>query len=152
MRWLESNDLGAVLIALIGAMVTLLSGGKIREMISPTKPAPSPDMAEIKGALISDKSAERIVQSSDAFTAAAMMLKTSIDRDVEAKTALTKALMATNASAERMIEANSGNLDVIRANTAAANAVASEAHDLRDRIGELAKELEIQSRLRRSKE
>lgn len=141
MRWLESNDLGAVLIALIGAMVTLLSGGKIREWVSPSKPQPAPDMAEIRGALISDKAADRVVQSADAFTAAATMMKTSIDRDVEAKQALTKALMAA-------IDANAGNLDVIRANTAAANAVAEQAHDLRDVIGDLAKELEIQSRLK----
>lgn len=152
MRWLESNDLGAVLIALIGAMVTLMSGGKIREMVSPTKPAPSPDMAEIKGAIISDKAVDRIVQSFDGVTAAATMLKSAIDRDVEAKQALTKALSATNASADRMMEATGSNLEIIRANTLAANAVAGEAHDLRDAVSDLAKELEIQSRLGRRKE
>lgn len=143
MRWLESPDLSGVLIAFFAMLGTVMGGGTITQLLGrkkaqPEKPA---EFAEIKGALISDKAAERVVQSSDAFTAAATMMKTSIDRDVEAKQALTKALLA-------MIDANAGNLDVIRANTAAANAVAEQAHELRDVIGDLAKELEIQSRLK----
>lgn len=105
MRWLESSDLGLVLVAAIGAMVTLLTGGKVREATS-KKPDASPpsEFAEVKGALISDKAAERVIQSADAFTAAATMLKIAIDRDVEAKQALTKALNANSASMDRNSE------------------------------------------------
>ena len=143
MRWLESPDLSAVLIAFFAMLGTVMGGGTITQLLGRKKAATEKpaEFAEIRGALISDKAAERVVQSSDAFTAAATMMKISIDRDVEAKQALTKALLA-------MIDANAGNLDVIRANTAAANAVAERAHDLRDVIGDLAKELEIQSRLK----
>ena len=143
MRWLESPDLSAVLIAFFAMLGTVMGGGTITQLLGRKKAATEKpaEFAEIRGALISDKAAERVVQSSDAFTAAATMMKISIDRDVEAKQALTKALLA-------MIDANAGNLDVIRANTAAANAVAERAHDLRDVIEDLAKELEIQSRLK----
>lgn len=101
MRWLESNDLGLVLIALIGLIGSIFTGSKVRD-VTGKKPANLPkEFAEVKGALISDKAAERVIQSSDAFTAAATMLKTAIDRDVEAKQALTKALNENSASLDR---------------------------------------------------
>lgn len=149
MRWLESPDLSAVLIAFFAMLGTVMGGGTITQLLGRKKAAQDKpaEFAEVKGAIISDKAVERIVQSFDGVTAAATMLKTAIDRDVEAKQALTKALTASAAMAERAMEAGGGNLDVIRANTQAANAVATEAHDLRASIDDLSKELEFQSRM-----
>lgn len=103
MRWLESPDLSAALIAFFAMLGTILGGGTVTQMLNRKKnPAnPPPEFAEVKGALISDKAAERVIQSSDAFTAAATMLKTAIDRDVEAKNALTKALTENSRSLDR---------------------------------------------------
>lgn len=115
MRWLESNDLGLVLIALIGLIGSIFTGSKVRDVTGKKVPAaPPPEFAEVKGALISDKAAERVIQSSDAFTAAATMLKTAIDRDVEAKQALTKALNANSASLDRNSDVSQDMRDEIR--------------------------------------
>lgn len=117
MRWLESNDLGLVLIALIGLIGSIFTGSKVKDVTSkkPDKEAPNPqEFMEVKGALISDKAAERVIQSADAFTAAATMLKIAIDRDVEAKQALTKALNANSASMDRNSEVSQDMRENIR--------------------------------------
>ena len=150
MRWLESPDLSAVLIAFFAMLGTVMGGGTITQLLG-RKKAPTekpPEYAEVKGAIISDRAVDRIVQSFDGVTAASTMLKSAIDRDVEAKQAMTKALAALTVMMERMMEAHGGNLDTIRANTVAANAVATEAHDLRASIDDLSKELEFQSRMK----
>lgn len=154
MRWLESPDLSAVLIAFFAMLGTVMGGGTITQLLGRKKAATEkpPEFAEVKGAIISDRAVDRIVQSFDGVTTSSTMLKTSIDRDVEAKQAMTKALAALTVMMERMMEAHGGNLDTIRANTAAANAVATEAHDLRASIDDLSKELEFQSRMKGRRE
>ena len=143
MRWLESPDLSAVLIAFFAMLGTVMGGGTITQLLGRKKTATEkpPEFAEVKGAIVSSKDIDRMVLSLDAFTAAAIGMTHSINTDVEAKKALTKSLTA-------LIEAHGGNLDTIRANTAAANAVATEAHDLRASIDDLSKELEFQSRMK----
>lgn len=154
MRWLESPDLSAALIAFFAMLGTILGGGTVTQMLNRKKnPAnPPPEFAEVKGAIISDKAVDRIVQSFDGVTAAATMLKSAIDRDVQAKELLTKALHSAAQSGERMVESGEANRDILRANTIAANAVATQAHDLRDVIADMTKELEFQSRMRGRKE
>lgn len=154
MGWLESPNVSAVLIAFFTMLGAVLGSGTLAQLFGRKKsPAPpTAEYAEVKGALISDKAADRVVQSSDAFTAAAMMLKGAIERDVQAKEALTKALYAAAAAGERMVESGESNRDVLRSNTIAANAVATQAHDLRDVLADMTKELEFQSRIRGRKE
>lgn len=147
MGWLESPNVSATLIGFFTMLGAILGGGTLAQLFGRKKgeAVPPPEFAEVKGALISDKSAERIVQSSDAFTSASMALKGAIDRDVEAKQALTKALNLNVAAMER-------NADILKDNTGAANSVAVRAHDLLDAVNDLAKEMEISSRLRGRRE
>ncbi|MFC3628185.1 hypothetical protein ACFOM8_01860 [Paracoccus angustae] len=133
---------------LIGGLLGFAGVQRVRK----GKPAAGEDVLEVAGAIVSSKDVERIVQSLDAFTAAAKLMTHSIDKDVDAKQSLTKALTLNSAASDRLVESKNDNLSVIRANTQAANAVANQAHDLRDVIGDLAKELEIQSRMQGRKE
>ena len=63
MLGLESNDLGLVLVAIIGALTTLLSGQKLREMRSAE--TPKQQHMEIAGALVSDKAARDWIKAAE---------------------------------------------------------------------------------------
>lgn len=99
MLGLTPEQLGTVLLAIALLVTGKLGHQKGREILS-RQPVPE-NVVEVAGAVISDKGVERIVQSLDAFTASATLLKSAIDRDVEAKQALTKALGVNSASMDR---------------------------------------------------
>ena len=100
MLGLTAEQIGTVLLAISLLITGRLAQQKGREIVSKAPATEGPAM-EIRGALISDRAADRIVQSLDAFTASATLLKSAIDRDVEAKTALTKALGINSLSMDR---------------------------------------------------
>lgn len=64
MRWLESNDLGLVLVALIGLIGSWFGGARLKEATLPTpKPVAPEKTFEIAGAIISDKKANEIIEA-----------------------------------------------------------------------------------------
>lgn len=101
MLGLTAEQLGTVLLAVSLLITGRLAQQKGKEIVSKAPPQDAGNTVELRGAVISDKAADRIVQSMDAFTASATMLKSAIDRDVEAKQALTKALGINSASMDR---------------------------------------------------
>lgn len=111
MRWLESNDLGLVLVALIGLIGSWFGGSRIKDSMTggpPQAANPAPERTlEIAGAIVSDKAVEKMVASFDA-------LKQAIDRDVEAKTKLTAALTESSHSLNRNSEVSEEMRDEIK--------------------------------------
>lgn len=85
MRWLESNDLGLVLVALIGLIGSWFGGSRIKDSMTgaPQKSAaPLPERTvEIAGALVSDKAVDKMVASMDALAAALNESGKRIDRN-----------------------------------------------------------------------
>lgn len=63
MLGLESNDLGLVLVAVIGALTTLMGGQKLRDM---SKAAPQPGaITEVAGAIVSDRAAREWIKAAE---------------------------------------------------------------------------------------
>lgn len=99
MNW-ENIDPAKWADALLYLIVGLLGAfglGQARKK----KPQPQGDMLEVAGAIVSDKSVERMVKSLDEFSAAATVLKAAIDRDVEAKGHLTAAMVENSRALNR---------------------------------------------------
>lgn len=90
MQW-ENIDPAKWADALLYLIVGLLGAfglGQARKK----KSQPQDTMLEVAGAIVSDKSVDRMVKSLDEFSAAATVLKAAIDKDVAAKAELTEAL------------------------------------------------------------
>lgn len=145
MLGLTAEQLGTVLLAVSLLITGRLAQQKGKEIVAKAPPADGGNTVELRGAVISDKAAVTLAQSMDALAASNTMLTHATNLDTDAKTALTKAL-------HQMIACIDRNIETLKGNTGAATSVAEQAHDLRDVIGDLAKELEIQSRLRGHKE
>lgn len=97
---MQSQDIGLVLVALIGLVGTIWGGRAGRDKLT-KRTAPlqqqDGDTVEIRGAIVSDRAVEKMVASFDALTAA-------VGRDVEAKTKLTAALARNSDVSEDMHE------------------------------------------------
>lgn len=91
MLGLTAENIGTIILGFSIAIITLLGGQKGKQ-IAQGRPGKSEDVLEVAGAIVSDKSVERMVKSLDAFTAAAALMTHSIDKDVAAKAKLTEAL------------------------------------------------------------
>lgn len=147
MLGLTAEQVGTVLLAIALLITGKLGHQKGKEIVAKAPP-PNGETVELRGAVISDRAVDVMVKSMDALSASNTMLTHATNLDTEAKGALTKALHAAAAAGDRMAESSEANREILRANTAAASAVSAEAHDLRDVIAVLAKELEFQSRVR----
>lgn len=93
---LNSQDLGLVLVALIGVIGSVFGGKAGRDKL--TKPGGQPqgagEMVEIRGAIVSDKAVDKMVAAFEALTHA-------VDKDVEAKGKLTLALVESGRRLDR---------------------------------------------------
>lgn len=97
---MQSQDIGLVLVALIGLVGTIWGGRAGRDKLTGRAASlqkPDGDTVEIRGAIVSDRAVEKMVASFDALTAA-------VGRDVEAKTKLTAALARNSDVSEDMHE------------------------------------------------
>lgn len=93
MRWLESNDLGLVLIALIGLIGSIFTGSKVRDVTGKKSATEPPkEFAEVKGAIVDARDVDRMVKHLEATTAAITLHTATIEKDTAAKEALTRAL------------------------------------------------------------
>lgn len=113
MLGLTAEQIGTVLLAVALLITGKLGHQKGKEIVAKAPP-PNTETMELRGAVITDKAADRLVQSMDAFTASATLLKSAIDRDVDAKTALTKALNVNSASLDRNSEVSQDMREEIR--------------------------------------
>lgn len=113
MLGLTAEQIGTVLLAVALLITGKLGHQKGKEIVAKAPPLNTETM-ELRGAVITDKAADRLVQSMDAFTASATLLKSAIDRDVDAKTALTKALNVNSASLDRNSEVSQDMREEIR--------------------------------------
>lgn len=136
MRWLESPDLSAALIAFFGMLATILGGGTITQMMGRKKAAsvPPPAFAEIKGAIVDGRDVDRMVKHLEETTAAMTLLRGVVEKDVSAKEALTKALEKHGRCLEE--------------NTEACNDMGHTIERIDNRISRLSTEMEIQRAIR----
>lgn len=106
---LNSQDLGLVLVALIGVIGSIFGTKAGRDKL--TKPAhQSPgggEMVEIRGAIVSDKAVDKMIAAFEALTHA-------IDKDVEAKGRLTVALNESGRRLDRNSDVSEEMRDDIR--------------------------------------
>ena len=100
MLGLSAEDIGKILLAVSLLITGRLAHQKGKEIVS-RSPETQGETMELRGAVISDRAADRLVMAMDAYTASSTMLKASIDRDVEAKQAMTKALSTNSLSLDR---------------------------------------------------
>lgn len=130
MRWLESNDLGLVLIALIGLIGSIFTGSKVRDATSKKPAEVSKEFAEVKGAIVDGRDVDRMVKHLEETTAAMTLLRGVVEKDVSAKEALTKALEKHGRCLEE--------------NTEACNDMGQTIERIDNRISRLSTEMEIQ--------
>lgn len=102
MLGLTAEQLGTVLFAAALAITTFLGGKKGREIITKAPPQQPQQFMEVAGAVVSDKSVDRMVASLDAFSSSASIMTQAINRDVEAKAKLTAALNRNSEVSEDM--------------------------------------------------
>lgn len=114
MRWLESNDLGLVLIALIGLIGSIFTGSKVRDVTGKKPSDPPKEFAEVKGAIVDARDVDRMVKHLEATTAALTLHTATVEKDTVAKEALTKALNANSASMDRNSDVSQDMRDEIR--------------------------------------
>lgn len=130
MRWLESNDLGLVLIALIGLIGSIFTGSKVRDATSKKPAELSKEFAEVKGAIVDSRDVDRMVKHLEETTAAMTLLRGVVEKDVSAKEALTKALEKHGRC--------------LGENTEACNDMGQTIERIDNRISRLSTEMEIQ--------
>lgn len=106
---LNSQDLGLVLVALIGVIGSVFGTKAGRDKL--TKPGGQPqsagEMVEIRGAIVSDKAVDKMVAAFEALTHA-------VDKDVEAKGKLTLALVESGRRLDRNSDVSEEMRDDIR--------------------------------------
>ncbi len=106
---LNSQDLGLVLVALIGVIGSVFGTKAGRDKL--TKPGGQPqsagEMVEIRGAIVSDKAVDKMVAAFEALTHA-------VDKDVEAKGKLTVALNESGRRLDRNSDVSEEMRDDIR--------------------------------------
>ena len=106
---LNSQDLGLVLVALIGVLGSVFGTKAGRDKL--TKPGGQPqsagEMVEIRGAIVSDKAVDKMVAAFEALTHA-------VDKDVEAKGKLTVALNESGRRLDRNSDVSEEMRDDIR--------------------------------------
>ena len=106
---LNSQDLGLVLVALIGVIGSVFGTKAGRDKL--TKPGGQPqsagEMVEIRGAIVSDKAVDKMVAAFEALTHA-------VDKDVEAKGKLTVALVDSGRRLDRNSDVSEEMRDDIR--------------------------------------
>ena len=101
MLGLTAEQIGTVILGLSMGLIAIMGGQKGKQVAQGRKESPS-EMIEVAGAIVSDKAVDRMVQSLDAFTAAATLMTHAIDKDVEAKAKLTAALIRNSDVSEDM--------------------------------------------------
>ena len=106
---LNSQDLGLVLVALIGVIGSVFGTKAGRDKL--TKPGAQPqsagEMVEIRGAIVSDKAVDKMVAAFETLTLA-------VDKDVEAKGKLTVALNESGRRLDRNSDVSEEMRDDIR--------------------------------------
>lgn len=106
---LNSQDLGLVLVAIIGVIGSIFGTKAGRDKL--TKPAHQAqgtgEMVEIRGAIVSDKAVDKMVAAFEALTQA-------IDKDVDAKGKLTLALHESGRRLDRNSDVSEEMRDDIR--------------------------------------
>lgn len=103
MLGLTADQIGTIILGLSIGLISVMGGQKGRNLAQGKSGSPQ-DTIEVAGAIVSDKSVSRMVQSLDEFSSAATVLKAAIDRDVAAKTALTEALTVNSRALHRNSE------------------------------------------------
>ena len=93
MLGLESQDLGLVLVALIGLIGTMFAGKRGKDFLSP-KPNVTGQTVEIAGAIISDKKADEIIAATDALRDEVRAHRLALDRNTTACNAMSSKIDA----------------------------------------------------------
>ena len=106
---LNSQDLGLVLVALIGVIGSVFGTKAGRDKLTKSggQPQGAGEMVEIRGAIVSDKAVDKMVAAFEALTQA-------VDKDVEAKGKLTIALNESGRRLDRNSDVSEEMRDDIR--------------------------------------
>lgn len=106
---LNSQDLGLVLVALIGVIGSVFGTKAGRDKLTKQggQPQNAGEMVEIRGAIVSDKAVDKMVAAFEALTHA-------VDKDVEAKGKLTVALNESGRRLDRNSDVSEEMRDDIR--------------------------------------